>query len=88
MQKSLGLFNTTLAHGTWTDDETILLIVFQKVSTKMGTHDDQVAYQAYDLYQHFLKYNTAKNHFQIREKTASQVKGKITSMKAQEKFEE
>ena len=71
--------NNTLAHGTWTDDETILLIVLRKISTEMGTHEDQVAHQVYSLYQRFLMYNTAKNHFQIREKTATQVKGKIKS---------
>lgn len=80
--------NTTLAHGTWTDDETILLIVLRKISTEMETNEDQIVHQVHNMYQRFLRYNTAKNLFQIRVKSVTQVKGKMKSWNDREKFEE
>ena len=54
----------------------------------MGNYDQMNYDQVTDLYRRFLKYNKADNHFQLREKTPSQVKDHITSKTAQEKFEE
>ena len=73
----------TLAQGSWTDDETLLIIVLLKVAKEMEMGDKKV----HDLYDKYITYQqTVSNGLQIRAKSVKSINSKIETIRQHEVF--